>query len=158
MEVEGQPWAGQKIYTTRNRGIKVPKLKMFSLLLATILFHYAASVPVDPSNGKPSPPSPTAATVVPTMRSMFDVVWSCLLTLFLCTWTTEHPNIPPPNEGVLHEVLRRIKLMLWTLLVPELILIWAVRQWLAAGYIAGMFKGAFAIFVVCFMLLRNYRS
>jgi len=49
-------------------------------------------------------------------------------------------------------VLKRIKLMLWTLLVPELILIWAVKQWLAAGYIAGMFKGPFAIFDVCSIL------
>jgi len=126
---------------------------MFSLLLAIVFFgNYVVSVPIDPSHSESSPPSPIDATVLPTRRSTFDIIWSCLLTLFLCTWTTMHPNIPPPNESVLHMVLKRIKLMLWTLLVPELILIWAVKQWLAAGYIAGMFKGPFAIFDVCSIL------
>jgi len=88
-----------------------------------------------------STPSPIA--VVPKKRSQFDIIWSCLLTLFICTWRTVHPNIPNPKDGSLRRVLGRIKLMLWTLLVPEVILIWAARQQLAAKYMADLefFKG-----------------
>ena len=35
--------------------------------------------------------------------------------------------------------------MLWTLVVPELILIWAYRQWAAARHIAELFEGEHGI-------------
>jgi len=51
-----------------------------------------------------------------------------------------HPNIPPLGQGVIPAVWRRITLMFWALLVPELVLTWAVKQWLAARAIEKQFK------------------
>ena len=77
------------------------------------------------------------------MRTHLDIVWSCVTTLFICTWVAIHPNIPPRSEGHLKSLWRKIKLMLLTLLVPELVLIWAYRQWDAARHIAEYFQGGY---------------
>ncbi|KAF7316585.1 hypothetical protein MIND_00178300 [Mycena indigotica] len=30
-------------------------------------------------------------------RRLFDIVWGCLVTIFLCIWVSVHPNVPPPR-------------------------------------------------------------
>ena len=92
------------------------------------------------SESAPSPVAQSGCSIK--TRTHFEIIWSCISTLFICTWVSIHPNIPPRDEGHLCSLWRRIKLMLWTLLVPELILLWAIRQWLAARFIAELFKGA----------------
>jgi hypothetical protein len=74
-------------------------------------------------------------------RTQFDIVWTCVSTLFICSWVAIHPNIPPRGEGHIRSLGRRIKMLLWTLLVPELTLIWAYKQWAAARHIAEYFQG-----------------
>ncbi|KAJ7840847.1 hypothetical protein B0H14DRAFT_3695283 [Mycena olivaceomarginata] len=32
-------------------------------------------------------------------RKLSAVVWSCLATIFACTWVSVHPNVPPPNQS-----------------------------------------------------------
>ncbi|KDR72294.1 hypothetical protein GALMADRAFT_74058 [Galerina marginata CBS 339.88] len=65
-------------------------------------------------------------------RSLWDIIWSCLVTSFACSWVSVHPNIPAPGEGRVMKGLRKFELMLWSILSPELIIMWAVRQWLGA--------------------------
>jgi hypothetical protein len=74
-------------------------------------------------------------------RSLWDIIRSCALTIFLCTWVSVHPNIPSPEEGWPRVTLRRVGLMLATLVVPEAIIAWALRQRLAAGRLAKTYKG-----------------
>ena len=31
-------------------------------------------------------------------RTIWNIVWSCLVTIFLCTWVAVHPNIPCPKK------------------------------------------------------------
>jgi len=66
-------------------------------------------------------------------RSLWGIIRSCALTIFLCTWVSVHPNIPSPDEGWPRVTIRRMGLMLATLIVPEAIVAWALRQRLAAG-------------------------
>ncbi|KAF7302303.1 hypothetical protein MIND_00797800 [Mycena indigotica] len=83
-------------------------------------------------------------------RRLFDIVWGCLATIFLCIWVSVHPNVPPPrparpdkcagsqslvkwqlidkNEPLLH----RAKLMTVALVAPELIIGLATRQFVMA--------------------------
>jgi hypothetical protein len=74
-------------------------------------------------------------------RSLWDIIRSCALTIFLCTWVSVHPNIPGPDEGWPRVTIRRVGLMLATLFVPEAIIAWALRQRLAAGKLAEDYKG-----------------
>ncbi|KUJ06827.1 uncharacterized protein LY89DRAFT_661410 [Mollisia scopiformis] len=60
------------------------------------------------------------------IRGTFDILWSSLFTLLICTWTVQHPNIPPQGsqngfdvEYVLSSAWRKAKWMLLTLILPE---------------------------------------
>ena len=50
--------------------------------------------------------------------------------VFICAWTSGHPNVPP-HDGIARR-LARIKATFWTIAAPELVLVWAVRQWFRA--------------------------
>ncbi|KAF8869882.1 hypothetical protein CPB84DRAFT_1803306 [Gymnopilus junonius] len=73
-------------------------------------------------------------------RSLWDILWGCLATIFACTWVSVHPNIPDPNDGIFRILLRRLELMLWATLVPELVLFWALRQFMGAYMISRSFR------------------
>lgn len=69
-------------------------------------------------------------------REMMELVWSCFTTTIGCTWIAIHPNV----EFVGHlsrakRIIRRLYLMVLTLLVPEIMVTWAYRQHLASGEI-----------------------
>ncbi|KIM24425.1 hypothetical protein M408DRAFT_76018 [Serendipita vermifera MAFF 305830] len=87
-------------------------------------------------------------------RTLAGIVWSCLSTIFLCTWVAVHPNVHfrPEKQhqrwfekwlwDPLHELLTyKLPLFLWALLVPEYILSWAVRQYVQAGVISKQVPG-----------------
>ncbi|KAH9959089.1 hypothetical protein BC827DRAFT_1135304 [Russula dissimulans] len=74
-------------------------------------------------------------------RSLWDIIRSCALTIFLCIWVSVHPNIPSPDEGWPRVTIRRVGLMLATLIVPEAMIAWALRQRLAARQLAKEYKG-----------------
>ncbi|KIM22217.1 hypothetical protein M408DRAFT_28855 [Serendipita vermifera MAFF 305830] len=82
-------------------------------------------------------------------RNLANIVWSCLFTIFLCTWAAVHPNVHFRAEkrnqrwteewlwDPVHEILTyKLPLFLWALLVPEYILAWAVRQYIQAGVVS----------------------
>jgi hypothetical protein len=82
-----------------------------------------------------SPPAPR-------IRTIYDILWSCLLTIFACTWTSLHPNIwlgPTLFESIVWKIL----LMGMALLAPELVVLWAIRQWAAARDLANQYKGIY---------------
>jgi hypothetical protein len=73
-------------------------------------------------------------------RTLWQIVWSSLFTIFLCTWVSVHPNIPGPHEGWLRVALRRLGIMLAMLIAPEIIVSWAVRQRILARRLANQHK------------------
>ena len=68
-------------------------------------------------------------------RTIFGIVWSCLATIFACTWVAVHPNVPAPASEVYEVVFSRIIVTICALLVPEYIVAWAIRQFLVANHI-----------------------
>ncbi|KAF7979537.1 hypothetical protein HWV62_42128 [Athelia sp. TMB] len=82
-------------------------------------------------------------------RTLVGIVQSCILTILACVWFAVHRNVPAPkvdrpSQG---NHLVRTGLLIWykildqrqavivfvvTLLVPEWVLAWALRQWLVA--------------------------
>ncbi|KAF7296756.1 hypothetical protein MIND_00906200 [Mycena indigotica] len=80
-------------------------------------------------------------------RTLYDIIWGCLVTVFACVWVSVHPNVPkrpvipePPDNSCIWVRLRwqcfygtnafraRLKLMLAGVLAPELIVGLALRQ------------------------------
>ena len=74
----------------------------------------------------------------PETRTMFEIIWGCVTTTFVCTWVSVHPNVPPrtTEEYGWKYLMRRLRLMFWALVAPELVLVWSAKQWYAAGKIA----------------------
>jgi len=69
-------------------------------------------------------------------RSIYNILWSCLSTLFTCTWITVHPNIPAPGDSQSWAVIRRrLAIMAYFLLTPEFVIMWAARQYFDACYL-----------------------
>src|SRR5258705_12093184 len=84
--------------------------------------------------------SRAAPGTVDVKRSLYKIVWSCVLTTIICAWVSVHPNVPP--SGYWKGLWRRVQMMIWTIIAPELILAWAVRQWFAAWEIRDAVNGS----------------
>ncbi|KAJ7584501.1 hypothetical protein C8J56DRAFT_1090228 [Mycena floridula] len=65
-------------------------------------------------------------------RTLQDIVWGCLVTVFACTWVSVYPNVPPPGRSKLKLVLRRLGTMLMTAMAPEVTMSLAARQFIVA--------------------------
>ena len=51
------------------------------------------------------------------------------MTIFSCTWLAIHPNIPGPDEKWHRIALRHLQIMIMAVLAPEVVILWAMRQW-----------------------------
>ncbi|KAF8169395.1 hypothetical protein BJ912DRAFT_1067185 [Pholiota molesta] len=83
---------------------------------------------------------PVACPTDDNQRSVQDIVWGCLATIFACSWLAVHPNIPSANAKWWRTGLIRLELMLWTILSPEFVIYWAIRQWIGARQIQKRYK------------------
>jgi len=68
-------------------------------------------------------------------RSVYGILWSCLSTIFACTWIAVHPNIPAPEDSGWEILGRRLAIMGYVLLAPEFVIFWAARQHYGAYYL-----------------------
>jgi hypothetical protein len=55
-------------------------------------------------------------------RGTSDILWSCLWTIFLCTWTATRLNVPGPGES---RIFRKFKWTIAAMLAPEVLLFMA---------------------------------
>jgi hypothetical protein len=72
------------------------------------------------------------------LRGTSDVLWSCLVTLIACIYTSIHLNVPQNKDGkdgrwVL--LMRHIGWAIVTLLAPELVIYMALSQYLKARHL-----------------------
>ncbi|KAF8189019.1 hypothetical protein BJ912DRAFT_967721 [Pholiota molesta] len=65
-------------------------------------------------------------------RTVSDIVTSCVATIFACTWSAVHPNVPAPDDSGWTCFKRQFVTMVYALLAPEAITAWALRQRLGA--------------------------
>lgn len=73
----------------------------------------------------------SAPSLVP--RKTLQIIWSCIAAIISCTWVAIHPSIEFHGHlGAVKWLLRRIYLMILTVLAPELMSFWAYMQYRAA--------------------------
>ena len=116
---------------------------MFILFILSSLFLHddALAIPLRPFNSTFEIPFyPRKLEIEFTQRSAGNIIWSCVTTTFVCLWVVVHPNIPGPSESMF---LTRLKIMACMLIAPELVIVWAGRQWFAARHIAAKHGGVF---------------
>ncbi|KAJ3475083.1 hypothetical protein NLI96_g12071 [Meripilus lineatus] len=73
-------------------------------------------------------------------RTRINIAVSCISTIFLCTWVAFHPNIPAPGELKWKVIRRKIGCMIGGILAPEIYVLLAARQFIAARYIADKYR------------------
>ncbi|KAG2126786.1 uncharacterized protein EDB93DRAFT_1243806 [Suillus bovinus] len=101
----------------------------------------------------------TPLHLVAIFSSLWDIIWSCCLTIFTCTWTAVHPNILGMYESKAMKIARRIGIMILAIVAPELMITWAMRQFLSARRTAKQFRWGmthgFFVWMGGFMLYVN---
>ncbi|KAK0239705.1 hypothetical protein EDD85DRAFT_949543 [Armillaria nabsnona] len=67
-------------------------------------------------------------------RTLSNIVWSCLATVFACTWLAVHPNVPGRviTNRTIPFAIERMKIMVVAILAPEVIVAWAAEQFIVA--------------------------
>lgn len=103
------------------------------------------------------PGLPAACTTLPTStgprtgwvsqpngRGTFDILWGSLFTIFLCTWSSLHLNIPAIGETYMQAWFRKLRWMALAIMAPELVVGFAtgqkvdaahsVERWKRSGY------------------------
>lgn len=55
----------------------------------------------------------------PNLRGTLDLVWGCAFTIFICTWTANHVNVPPYGSSASWRFWYKVQIMLLSLLSPE---------------------------------------
>jgi hypothetical protein len=61
-------------------------------------------------------------------RSTIDLLYNCLFTIFLCTWSAMHLNVPGEKESQLRTFRRKCEWMLVGVLAPELVALLAIFE------------------------------
>jgi hypothetical protein len=120
-----EPWAPMHTYKNSPWGL-VPGVVMLILLTAVYLLHKVLALPIPAIEERASP----SCDDLRNCRTISDIIWSCFVTIFACTWVAIHPNVPKPNSN-LHWYsgpIRRARIMFYALIGPEFIIIWARRQ------------------------------
>ncbi|KAF9440758.1 hypothetical protein P691DRAFT_686558 [Macrolepiota fuliginosa MF-IS2] len=115
---------------------------MLIFLFLIAAFNISSSTPILPSLDPLDPPLPFTAfshegvlqCINPArQRTMQDIVWSCLATIFACTWVAVHPNVPDPCDSKWTVLKQRIMIMIYAILCPEFVMMWALRQRIGAA-------------------------
>ncbi|KAI4263851.1 MAG: hypothetical protein L6R42_001013 [Xanthoria sp. 1 TBL-2021] len=77
----------------------------------------------------------------PDGRGTFDILWSCLITIFLCTWVSLHLNVPASHEQYRHLFFRKMRWMVQAIMAPEFVLAFAIGQKVEAKKSVEQFRG-----------------
>lgn len=75
-------------------------------------------------------------------RTLGNIMSSCLISILACVYVAVHPNIPGPTQSRLSTSVESLKVVLLTLLAPEWVLAWAVRQFINARRVAAELEEA----------------
>ncbi|KAK0440701.1 uncharacterized protein EV420DRAFT_1315853 [Desarmillaria tabescens] len=99
------------------------------VLQIVLLTSHAFGAPISPEDNQDLPVSSEDR------RTVSNIVWSCLATIFTCTWLAIHPNVPGRNtttKGAISCSIERARLMIIAILAPEIIVGWAAEQFMVA--------------------------
>ena len=109
---------------------------MFHLARLLLLLFLTYQFVVQAAPGEVAPPGCVDGC---SKRTLFNIIWGCVSTTIICAWTAIHPNIPP-RESYLKGILRKLELMCWTIVAPEMLPTWALNQLLAAKTIRDVYN------------------
>jgi hypothetical protein len=81
-------------------------------------------------------------TSQPNYRGTIEILWSCIFTIFLCSWTVLCLNVPAPDESQWRRLRRKFLLAALGILGPEFGLLLSLGQWQSARRSVTEFRDA----------------
>lgn len=75
-------------------------------------------------------------------RGTIDIIWSCMVTMFLCSWSILCLNVPSPEDSKIYIFHRRFWLTCLCFLGPEFTMLGAAGEWASARQSAKDFAAA----------------
>src|SRR5277367_1176358 len=79
-------------------------------------------------------------TQSPNRRGTINLLWSCLFTVFLCTWTVLCLNVPARDDGFWVQIRRKARWSLIAVFGPEFLVSFAIGQWTSARRSVAAFR------------------
>ncbi|KAG1896614.1 uncharacterized protein F5891DRAFT_1175175 [Suillus fuscotomentosus] len=98
------------------------------------------TLPVDTADSDISISDHFRLTPSLTTRTLWTIVSSSVLTIFACTYSAIHPNIPSPKDSYTGIQMRRLGIIIMALIAPELMVTWAMRQLFSANQVTKQFE------------------
>ncbi len=114
-----------------------------AMLLSTqaLMILYSASLVAGLNvTAPPSDDQPVGWQAGDDHRSTWAIASSCLSTIFACTWSVQHLNVPGRSDGGWVRFLRCCKWMMINILFPEFIVLHAVFEYAIALQALGLMK------------------
>ncbi|KAF8331748.1 uncharacterized protein EI90DRAFT_3057178 [Cantharellus anzutake] len=109
---------------------------MATALINVLLAHNVYSAPINPHNMTCFLQNVSVdCNELRNYRTMWGIIYSCLLTVFACVWTAAHPDLPYPGVGG-SMFLSRVISMIISLVLPELTLGSAWVEFVTSGRIS----------------------
>ncbi|KAK0224529.1 hypothetical protein EDD85DRAFT_243759 [Armillaria nabsnona] len=123
----------------------IASMNQISMIALVLLFSSGVfGVEISPKDSEDLPESSED------QRTLLSILWSCLATIFACTWLSIHPNVPGRNittRGPISCTIERVKIMVIAIIAPEAIVGWAAEQFIVAWTVC---------YSEYFMSLRGY--
>lgn len=113
-------------------------MSMTTIIYVALMFSTRIVVALDSNttvSGKTTTQNPDPKqgwTSQPNGRGTIDIIWSCIITMTLCSWSILCMNMPGPKETRIQILWRKLSLTALGVLCPELIFELALSQWLSA--------------------------
>ncbi len=111
---------------TRLKGLRITDMYNSSMI-AIILLFISRALGADVSSADDE----GALWCIDDRRTVSNIVWSCLVTIFASTWLAIHPNVPGKkitDKGAISLAVERAKIMGIAIFAPEVIVGWAAEQ------------------------------
>ncbi|KAJ5196185.1 hypothetical protein N7449_006664 [Penicillium cf. viridicatum] len=91
----------------------------------------------------------------PNRRGTWDIILSCGTTIFACTWSVQHLNVPAAHDDTRKKILRSCQWMIITILFPEFIMAHAIFEFMMAIEATKSIEGTRKIAVTYPSLIRR---
>lgn len=110
-----------------------PHLIFAIAALASATYTYATPLPtpsLDVPLASATAPASSTCNDIQNCRTMWDIIWGCVSTIFLCTWVSYHPDVPEATHTERRIFFTRVISVLYALLAPELLLAKALHDYI----------------------------
>ncbi|TFK59748.1 hypothetical protein BDN72DRAFT_580594 [Pluteus cervinus] len=110
---------------------------MLTVLVLTLAFFRVQAAPFSEAGPATDPTlahtvffgiQPRTAGAEANMRTLYDIVRSCVFTIAACVYRAIHQNIPDPEATMWGRLRVKMKITIYALIAPEAFIWWAMRQ------------------------------